>query len=116
MSDEKAKETDFDMQPVETKPPRKYRKGSKYDIVLETFIKGSNDLVKIQIVEKDANYIRTQLTKRIVATKLTDKIAVSVVNETCYLEKVKPETKEKKGKPHPKEKKDEPEQPVIPLK
>jgi len=76
----------FNLQPVSEKPSRKYRKGSKYDPVLDAFISGTNDLVAVTVSGKDANYLRTQLNKRIDARKLSG-VKVSVVNNVCYLEK-----------------------------
>ncbi len=75
----------FNLQPVTEKPSRKYRKGSKYDPILDAFMGGSNNLVSVNVEGKDANYLRTQLNKRIEARNLTG-IKVSVVNNVCYLE------------------------------
>jgi hypothetical protein len=77
----------FDLSPVEKKPSRKYRKGSKYDPVIDKFLEGKNSLVSVEIKGKDGNYIRTQLKKRIDARELSDKVDVSVVNNKVYLEK-----------------------------
>jgi len=77
----------FDLKPVEKKPSRKYRKGSKYDPIIDSFLKSSHDLVKVEVSGKDANYLRTQLKKRIDARDIQDKIEVSVVNNIAYLEK-----------------------------
>ncbi|MCW4050095.1 MAG: hypothetical protein NWE89_10215 [Candidatus Bathyarchaeota archaeon] len=77
----------FDLKPVTRKPSRKYRKGSKYDPILDSFLESEYDLVKVEVPEKDANYLRTQLKKRIDARDLQDKIEVSVVNNIAYLEK-----------------------------
>ena len=76
----------FNLQPVDEKPTRKYRKGSKYDPLLDAFMSGSNDLVSVNVAGKDANYLRTQLNKRIDARNLSG-VKVSVVNNVCYLEK-----------------------------
>jgi len=76
----------FNLQPVSEKPSRKYRKGSKYDPILDAFISGVNDLVAVTVDGKDANYLRTQLNKRIDARNLPS-VKVSVVNNVCYLEK-----------------------------
>ncbi len=76
----------FNLQPVSEKPSRKYRKGSKYDPLLDAFISGTNDLVAVTVPGKDANYLRTQLNKRIEARTLSG-VKVSVVNNVCYLEK-----------------------------
>ena len=76
----------FNLQPVDEKPTRKYRKGSKYDPLLDAFMSGLNDLVSVNVEGKDANYLRTQLNKRIDARNLPS-VKVSVVNNVCYLEK-----------------------------
>ena len=80
-------EVKFDLKPVRRKPSRKYRKGSKYDPILDQFIKGTETLVEVSVEGKDANYLRTQLNKRIEAKKLGNKVKVSVVNNVAYLEK-----------------------------
>ncbi len=76
----------FNLRPVDEKPTRKYRKGSKYDPLLDAFISGPNNLVSVEVPGKDANYLRTQLNKRIDARNLHS-LKVSVVNNICYLEK-----------------------------
>ncbi len=76
----------FNLEPVSEKPSRKYRKGSKYDPLLDAFTSGTNNLVAVTVEGKDANYLRTQLNKRIDARKLSG-VKVSVVNNVCYLEK-----------------------------
>jgi hypothetical protein len=76
----------FDLTPLAEKPSRRYRKGSKYDPVLDTFMEGEEDLVEVSIKDKEANYIRTQLNKRIEARALED-VKVSVINNIVYLEK-----------------------------
>ena len=80
-------EVKFDLKPVRRKPSRKYRKGSKYDPILDQFIKGTETLVEVSVEGKDANYLRTQLNKRIEAKRLGNKVKVSVVNNVAYLEK-----------------------------
>ncbi|HUV53667.1 MAG TPA: hypothetical protein VMW03_00530 [Candidatus Krumholzibacteriaceae bacterium] len=78
----------FDLKPVQKKPSRKYRKGSKYDPIIDSFLESEHDLVKVEVSGKDANYLRTQLKKRIDARELQSKIEVSVVNNIAYLEKM----------------------------
>ena len=78
----------FELQPVTSKPSRKYRKGSKYDPILDSFLDGEHDLVKVEVPEKDANYLRTQLNKRIEARDIENRVKVSVVNNVAYLEKL----------------------------
>jgi len=80
-------EVKFDFKPVDEKPSRRYRKGSKYDPVVDTFMESDETLVTVDVEGKDANYLRTQLNKRIEAKKLTG-VKVSVVNNVAYLEKV----------------------------
>ena len=81
-------EVKFDLKPVTKKPSRKYRKGSKYDPILDSFLNGENVLVEVAVSNKDANYLRTQLNKRIEARDLQSKVKVSVVNNVAYLEKM----------------------------
>jgi hypothetical protein len=81
-------EVKFDLKPVMKKPSRKYRKGSKYDPILDSFLEGEHKLVKVEVRNKDANYLRTQLNKRIEARDIEDKVKVSVVNNVAYLEKI----------------------------
>jgi len=78
-------EVSFNLTPVDTKPSRRYRKGSKYDPILDAFMAGFDTLVAVEIPDKDANYLRTQLNKRIDARNLN--VKVSVVNNVAYLEK-----------------------------
>ena len=66
-------------------PKRKYRKGSKYDPILDKFLEGKDKLVTVEVAGRDGNYVRTQLKKRIDARDL--KVDVSVVNNKVYLEK-----------------------------
>lgn len=77
----------FNLKPVTEKPSRKYRKGSKYDPILDAFIQGAHDLVEVNVEDKDANYLRTQLNKRIEARNLKGQITVSVVNAIAYMAK-----------------------------
>ena len=77
----------FDLKPVEKKPSRKYRKGSKYDPIIDSFLESEHNLVKVEVADKDANYLRTQLKKRIDARDLQSNVEVSVVNNIAYLEK-----------------------------
>ena len=77
----------FKLEPVNVKPSRRYRKGSKYDPILDAFISGEANLVQVTIEGKDANYLRTQLNKRIEARVLSN-VKVSVVNNVAYLEKL----------------------------
>jgi len=77
----------FDLTPLAEKPTRRYRKGSKYDPILDSFMEGEADLVEVSIEGKETNYIRTQLNKRIEARAVED-VKVSVINNVVYLEKI----------------------------
>jgi len=79
-------EIKFNLEPIDEKPSRRYRKGSKYDPVIDAFMEGDENLVVVAVENKDANYLRTQLNKRIDARNLSG-VKVSVVNNACYLEK-----------------------------
>lgn len=76
----------FDFKPVEEKPRRKHRTGSKYDAVLDAFMKGSAKLVEVSMEGKEANYLRLQLSNRIGAREIGG-VTASVVNGVVYLEK-----------------------------
>jgi len=78
-------EVKFDLKPVDEKPSRRYRKGSKYDPIIDAFTEGEENLVEVNVSGKDANYLRTQLNKRVEARNMD--VKVSVVNNACYLEK-----------------------------
>lgn len=78
---------DFRLVEVHEKPSRRYRKGSKYDPIIDKFMSGKSSLVKVEVEGKDANYVRTQLKKRIDARIIGEKLEVSVVNNVAYLEK-----------------------------
>ena len=80
-------QVDFNLTAVDEKPSRQYRKGSKYDPVIDAFMDGEEALVVVDVEDKDANYLRTQLKKRIEAKNLSG-VKVSVVNNACYLEKI----------------------------
>jgi hypothetical protein len=69
---------------------------SKYDPILESFLKGPYELVKVEVPERDADYLKTQLGKRIIALKLEEAIEISVVNGVTYLEKLSTTPKKKK--------------------
>lgn len=77
----------FILKAISKKPIRRYRKGSKYDPILDSFLDSENNLVQVEIKGKDANYLRTQLKKRIEIRGLQNKVTVSVVNNIAYLEK-----------------------------
>lgn len=81
-------EVDFELKAVEEKQSRKYRKGSKYDPILDEFQEMDEDLVKVVVEDKEANYLRMQLKKRMDVRGLEEKVDASVVNGVCYLERI----------------------------
>jgi len=78
-------EVTFKLKPIKKKPSRRYRKGSKYDPILDAFMEGTDSLVEVTVEGRDANYLRTQLNKRIQVKGL--KVKTSVVNNVLYLQK-----------------------------
>ena len=82
-------EVKLKLKPVEKKPTRRYKKGSKYDPILDEFLNGEEKLVNVTVEGKDANYLRTQLNKRIDVRDLKDEVRTSVVNNLLYLERLK---------------------------
>ncbi len=80
-------EVRFDLKPVVEKPSRRYRKGSKYDPILDRFMERAARLVEVSMEGKDANYLKAQLNKRVEVRGLKN-VKVSVVNDVAYLEKV----------------------------
>lgn len=76
----------YNLNVVDEKPTRTYAKGSKYDPIIDEFLKLKHPLVQVN-TEKDPNYLRTQLMKRITARELSN-VSVSVANSEVYLEKV----------------------------
>ena len=77
----------FTISPVDNKPTRNYRKGSKYDPVIDAFLEGEHNMVLVEIPNRDANYLRTQIIKRVEKRELNT-IKVSVVNNQLFLEKI----------------------------
>jgi hypothetical protein len=80
-------EIEFELEPVEEKPSRSYYRRSKYDPILDQFLELDEDLVKVEVEDKDGNYIRTQLKKRIEARDIQNQVDTFVINGVCYLEK-----------------------------
>ena len=95
MSEETPNTMAFTVKAVETKPTRKYRKGSKYDAVIQGFIDAKVPLAEIEIEGKTASYIATQLNKRLEDNKKLAHISVSTANKTAYLENSKLATPKK---------------------
>ena len=80
-------ELNYPLTTVNDKPNRRSRKGSKYDPILDAFLEQDHPLVQVTVAGREANYVRTQLNKRI-ETRNLENIKVSVINNIVYLEKV----------------------------
>ena len=78
----------FDFKPVMRAPARKYTKKSKYDPVIDRFLDSSDRLWQVNVENVDANYLRTQINKRIKVRDLTEDIKVFVINDIVHLEKL----------------------------
>ncbi len=79
----------YTLKPVESKPRRRYRRGSKYDPIIDAFLESDKDIVEVEVKGKNPNYVRMQLNKRIEARGLRDKVKTSVINNVLYLERVR---------------------------
>ena len=60
----------FDLKPVKKKPSRKYRKGSKYDPIIDSFMESEHELVKVEVpdtlfIDADERLISQVLTNLI---------------------------------------------------
>ena len=78
-------DVEFDLSPMDAKPKRVYRKGSKYDLILEAFLESEHSLMELIVEGLDGNYLRAQLVKRAEYSGL--QVDVSVVNGRVLLEK-----------------------------
>ena len=80
-------EIKFKMRKVDEKRIKTSAKRSIYDPMIDQFIESGEELVEINVENKKANYIVTQLKKRIDVRKLD--IEVSHAQGFVYLEKKK---------------------------
>ena len=76
----------FELKPVDGKPKRTHRR-SKYDPIIDEFLSGGNDLVRVEVEDRDADYMRYQLIRIIESRGLEKLVKASVVNGELYLEK-----------------------------
>ena len=76
----------FELKPVERIPAKTFKKRSKYDPILDSFLEHGMNIARLDVEGRDPNYIRTQLKKRIDRRGLP--IKVSVINHILYLERV----------------------------
>lgn len=79
-------EIGFELVTETEKPKTTYVKDSKFDPILDKFLASGQKLVSLKLKEaKEANYVRTQLKKRLDIRVLNDQIEASVVNSKVYL-------------------------------
>lgn len=82
---------EFEFEEVEDEalPKTTYTKGSMYDPIVEAFLASPKTMVALKPKpDETANYLRTQIVKRIEAKKLKAEIKASVVNNKVYLQKI----------------------------
>jgi len=78
----------FELKPVDERPKRRFKRGSKYDPIIDRFIMEKHDLVKVEAENRNSNYMRLQLAKLIESRGLGNLVKVSVVDGGLYLEKI----------------------------
>jgi len=61
---------------------------SKYDPIIDRFLDGEHDLVRVDVVGKNPRFMASVLYGRIKARELGDRIESYIVNNCLYLEKV----------------------------
>ena len=79
-------EVNFILKPISEKPSRKYRKGSKYDPIIDSFLRSGEDLVRVDIDNVDKYFLNNYLKKRIELRHYSESIDVSIVNNELYIE------------------------------
>jgi predicted Holliday junction resolvase-like endonuclease len=60
---------------------------SKYDPIIDKFLEGNFDLVKVEVKGHEADYLLSKLQNRVDLRNLNSKIEVHMVNNIVYLEK-----------------------------
>jgi hypothetical protein len=78
----------FELKPVDERPKRGFKRGSKYDPIIDRFLMENHDLVKVEVKDKDAGYMRINLNRLIISRGMKDRVKASVVDGGLYLEKI----------------------------
>jgi len=78
----------FELKPIDERPKRSFKRGSKYDPIIDRFIMEKHDLVKVEVKDKDAGYMRINLNRLIISRGMKDRVKASVVSGGVYLEKI----------------------------
>ena len=82
-----SEDLNFQLTPVKNKPEKTYTKLSKYDDIINKFLIQNIELAKIY-VQKNPDYLRTQLMRRIKSRELQNELKISVINKEIYIEKI----------------------------
>ena len=77
------------MKPVDERPKRSFKKGSKYNPIIDRFLIEKHDLVKVEVKDKNVGYIRYYLNRLIISRGMKDRVKASVVDGGIYLEKIR---------------------------
>ena len=75
----------FELKPVDERPKRSFKRGSKYDPIIDRFLMENHDLVKVEAENRNSNYMRLQLAKLIESRGLGNLVKASVVDGELYL-------------------------------
>jgi hypothetical protein len=78
----------FELKPVDERPKRRFKRRSKYNPIIDRFLIEKHDLVKVEVKDKDAGYIRINLNRLIISRGMKDRVKASVVDGGLYLEKI----------------------------
>jgi len=79
----------FELKPVDERPKRSFKKGSKYNPIIDRFLIEKHDLVKVEVKDKNVGYIRYYLNRLIISRGMKDRVKASVVDGGIYLEKIR---------------------------
>jgi hypothetical protein len=81
-------EVRFELKPVDERPKRGFKRGSKYDPIIDRFLMEKHDLVRVEVEDKDVGYVRINLNRLIISRGMEDGVKASVVDGGVYLEKI----------------------------
>jgi len=70
----------FELKPVDERPKRRFKRGSKYDPIIDRFLMENHDLVKVEVKDKDVGYMRINLNRLIISRGMKDRVKASVVD------------------------------------
>jgi hypothetical protein len=78
----------FELKPVDERPKRGFKRRSKYDPIIDRFLTENHDLVRVEVKDKDAGYMRINLNRLIISRGMKDRVKASMVSGGVYLEKI----------------------------